>query len=694
MDAIKVADQLDREFRASCARLNRDDPWFGHFALLVGKELRTYKVGPKRAVDERILDWRHPLARAYYEAQPGEDFELDGKGFAHVSGTVDTLATLTAQGRAVRRVEVRTASGKVELVATDAGFREGEAAAPAARGPTHADGLPDVLALLTPTQYRLITASRNKPVIIQGRAGSGKTTVALYRVAWLTFADEEAKEPPVDPAKVLIVMFNRALSSFVRKGLAPLKLEAAQLDTFHAWALDEIRRSYRGVIEPDATERPGRSIAGALKKQIGILRALDAFVSRQTLSLENWLQEKLAPYDAASWMKRYRSLDLPVVRRLVSVRSEALRMRNAAHGIEQQRLTQVHAVLDTAVKRMTQYKEELLKFLSDSTLLAAHLPSVTREQLNTLAAFQSTLQSEGSSDRRPGPKVAFEDFALLLRLIQLKNGGFPDKQREEDVRVYDHLVIDEAQDFGALELTVLLASVRSRTGVTIVGDLNQKILPDADFIGWDALAAELGVSGAEVTRLEVVHRSTGAIMRVADSILGENCEGDRGGAKPTMVLVRSAESMLMRTAELVRAARSEAPGGHVCVVCKSTTDAANLHKELASALGALDEPIRLGHNKGFEFSPGVTVSSSRQVKGLEFDTVIVFDPSEHDYPANVDGQRALYMVVTRAKDRLHFVSSGDTTSLLTSAIASGLIEIAQRLTVPPAQFTEEDEQPF
>jgi DNA helicase-2/ATP-dependent DNA helicase PcrA len=322
------------------------------------------------------------------------------------------------------------------------------------------------------------------------------------------------------------------------------------------------------------------------------------------------------------------------------------------------------------------------------------LPQASREDLKKLAAYQSGLQGEGSSERRPGPKVAFEDFALLLRLIQLKNGGYPDKTREDEVRVYDHLVIDEAQDFGAVELTALLASVRSRTGVTIVGDLNQKIVPDADFIGWDALASELGVSGAAVTRLEVVHRSTSSIMSVADSILGETSGDARAGAKPTLHVARTPELLMLRTGDLARAAYVENRAGHVCVVCRTPASAAKLHAELEQALVDMDVPVRLGHNRQFEFAPGITVSSSRQVKGLEFDAVIVVDPSERNYPADVDGRRALYMVVTRAKERLQFVSSGEVTALLEPAIAGGLIDMVQRPTVPPVEFTAEDENPF
>lgn len=691
MDITELATGLDHEFRASCARLDRDEPWFGCFTLNGAGKTRSYRIGAARVPDERIVDWRHPLARAYYETDPGEDFELDQRGYAKLSGVVDSLSTLTTQARRVRRLELRNVEGRFTLSAGEAGFELQE---PKRRVPTHVEGLPDVLALLTPEQYRLITASRSKPVIIQGRAGSGKTTVALYRVAWLTYADEGSSEPPVDPGNVLIVMFNRALSSFVRAGLAPLKLESANLDTFHGWALDEIRRSYRGSIEMDAAARPGQKLASALKKQLGMIPALEAFVARQTSALERWLADKLKPYGGAPWMKEYRALTTPVVRRLVQLRSQALTQRDAARGTARERLTQVHTVFETAVRRMTQYKEELLKFLMDSELLSAHFPHASRKELTALADYQAALQGEGGSERRPGAKVAFEDLALLLRLIQLKNGGFPDKLREDEIRIYDHLVIDEAQDFGAVELTALLASVRTRTGVTIVGDVNQKIVPDAAFIGWDALAKQLGVDGAAVTRLEVVHRSTGAIMRVADSVLDEPCLDAASGPVPTLSMSSSRAEMVEQTAELLRAAYEADRTGHICVVCRAKADAESLQRELSEWLDDLGTPVRLGHNKQFVFGPGITVSNSRQVKGLEFETVVVFDPSARDYPASTDGKRALYMVLTRAKERLHFVAQQPVSPLLERAIERGFVEVSHKPSVPPVALTAEDQEPF
>jgi DNA helicase II / ATP-dependent DNA helicase PcrA len=284
----------------------------------------------------------------------------------------------------------------------------------------------------------------------------------------------------------------------------------------------------------------------------------------------------------------------------------------------------------------------------------------------------------------------------------LKHGGFPDAQHEEGIAVYDHLVIDEAQDFGAVDLTVLLGAVSSRTGVTIIGDVNQKIIPEADFIGWDVLAATLGVEGAAVATLEVAHRSTQPIIALADAIAGETpttsrpSPAGRPGSMPMLFYVADAEdAVAQQVAALARTDLGANPNAHVCVVAATTAMARRLHTTLASLLAAAGFPVRLGYNDTFEFAPGLTVTNLRQVKGLEFDSVLVVDPVGRSYAATTQGRRNLYTVITRAKDQLRFITRRAPSPLLAHAIARGLLLVETTDVTPVTLVLSEDEdEPF
>jgi DNA helicase-2/ATP-dependent DNA helicase PcrA len=380
-----------------------------------------------------------------------------------------------------------------------------------------------------------------------------------------------------------------------------------------------------------------------LKKQLGILKAVEAYVARQTRTVEAWLAGKLAPYDLqGTWLASIHGSTAPVAQRLIRAREAALARRaETTEPAAVARLTQIHAVLAHAVSRLIGYKDELLSILTDRELLAAHLPQASAVEIDELVAYQTALQRRAAGDRHAGPTVDFEDLAILLRLMQLKHGGLPNAKQDETVDLYEHVLIDEAQDFGAVELTATLGAVRSRTGVTIVGDANQKIIPEADFMGWDALARELGVGGATVARLEVPHRSTAPIMALADALVGDAPQAGRAGLTPRLSVVPP-EGQIDRLASAVRGFLAERPNAHVAVVCGRAREVDAVLGEVSARLRGDGLSVRVGQREAFSFSPGVTVTNLRQIKGLEFDAVFALDVNDDRYPSDDQGRRWLY----------------------------------------------------
>lgn len=692
---ITTAARLDDVYRSDVARLTAPEPWFGEVAIRTERRTVLSRIGKVEDRTHQIVDWRHPYGRAFFELQPGDDFAMEDfvgeqGGFADIQGVCTHRAQVSGPAGELERVVLAAEGGHCwELEKSNGCFAPASAQA---KRPDSVEGLPDVTSLLTAEQYRLITQSRHRPLIIQGRAGSGKTSVALFRVAWLAYPGAEAGEPPIDPSKVLIVMFNKALSAFAAHSLAPLKLGGVHLSTFHAWALTRIREAYAGKIEVDPShDGEGRTAAVRVKKHIGILGAIEAFVASQTQNMLEYLAKSLAPYDKEGWLEKAKSSSEAPATMLRRLRSEALIARNNAKGRRATRLEQVYKVFDATIRRFTLYKDELFRLLTDTELLATHCKGIAHDELVALAEFQRGVQLKDGDRKKPGPNIAFEDFALLLRLIQLKNGGYPEGDGI-DPFLFDHLVIDEAQDFGAVELKVILASVRSRTGVTIVGDLNQKIVPDANFLGWDGVAAELGIEGAEVAKLEVSHRSSARIIAVADRIAGTQTRGGFEGAAPQLALTDDEEASIETVHTWAADVLSERPHAHVCVVCRWPKQVKGILGRLAARFDGSGIDVREGHNSSFVFAPGVTVTSALQIKGLEFDAVAILDPVEKFYPDTEDGQRLLYTVVTRAKERLLFVTHHALSPLVQALVDDGLVEEEDEASVE--EFHGEDDTPF
>ncbi|NJK88522.1 MAG: AAA family ATPase [Myxococcales bacterium] len=682
MKQFELGLDLERDFRRASTALDRADPWFGHFDVESDDgEVQSVRVGNRAEETPRILDWRDPACAPWFVAGVGDRVDVHVNG-ALVQGNLRHRARARSDAHGLRQIELFTAHGTTSVDIAPFGEED-------------PSGLPDIRSLLTPEQFHLITASRDRPMILRGRAGSGKTTVGLYRVSWLTYPQADSATPPVLPERVLIVMFNRALTAFVERLLKPLRLERARIDTYHAWALDEIRRAYRGKLEVYSGPREDLEVAAKVKRDPGLLPAMEAFVARQTARLAEWLQDKLRPYGAADLAD---GLDAGVTAPVTHLRSLGCRIaqqRDEAEGRERRRLEEMGRVVEHAILRMTQHKEELLTLLSDRELLRTHLVDVHPWELDLAIRFQRALQLEdGPSPGALGPYVGFEDFSLLLRLIQLKHGGFPADDPSQGPRQFDHVLIDEAQDFGPLELEVLFRAVRSARDVTIVGDLNQKIVPDVDFVGWSEVARRLGGHEAAIAQLEVGHRSTGPIMRLAEHVLGRDAAPGRPGAKPSFERVEDPAERDARVAEWTRRRMSEQPKAHLCVVTRHREDAETLASRLTQRLADEAFAIRRGHNRTFDFSPGVTVTNARQLKGLEFQSVVLVDPGLLEYPDDEGGRRLLYTVLTRAQQALHIVSQAALTPVLQSAIEAGLIEVIDQGAVEPATFGPEDWRPF
>jgi len=652
------------------------DPWFGWLHVDEDGQDRVFRIGQAHCPDVGILSWRHPLGQLFYELLPAEDYDREG-GAGLIAGTLKARARIHQLRHVVQHVRWDDAQGELPLARLADGTFDFEDVAHALH---RSGGLPNIQAWLTREQFRLIARAHDQPLILQGKAGSGKTTVALHRLSWLCAPqprpDGSVDRPLVQPSNILIVMFNRALCQFVEELLAPLELSKATLRTFHAWALETLRFVYRGELTVSTAPRPGAREAGAVKAHVGILAAIDDYVIEQTDRMEQWLTGQLTPLGGGAWLTRYQRSDAPVLRRLRELRDQARQARNAsADPADHQKLAAIYDTFSRAAERMALYKEDLRRILTDVDALAGHLTSLPRADLEAAARYQDALQREGAAaNRRVGASVDFDDLALLLRLMQAKLGGLP--RQTDEVFLFDHLLVDEAQDFGAVQLRVLFDAVSSHTGVTIVGDVNQKILPDVHFIGWQALADELGIGGFKVAQLEVGHRSTGPIVRLADRIAEAADTSDgRPGPPPVDILTTSEADTTAATAALIRRRLHDAPDAHICVVSPSVDGARRAHAALAAALGA-DAPVRLGHNQSFSFAPGVTVTNRQQVKGLEFDTVIALDPTPDAYPPSDDGRRALYVVASRAQERLVFIGHERRTPLLDALVADGLLHRA------------------
>jgi DNA helicase-2/ATP-dependent DNA helicase PcrA len=281
-------------------------------------------------------------------------------------------------------------------------------------------------------------------------------------------------------------------------------------------------------------------------------------------------------------------------------------------------------------------------------------------------------------DRDVDAELDAEDDALLLRAWQTRIGPLPGRGKR--ALAYRHIAIDEVQDFSPLEVRVLIDCLDARRSITLAGDTQQHVMQDAGFTSWAEFFAHLGVAGTQIDTLEVSYRSSKQIMRFAMAVLGELREDDApprtvrsGPAVELFEFTDHGACVAFLADALVNLSRDE-PLASVAILTPSSSVSATYYGGLAKS----EVPrLRRVKNQDFTFAPGVEVTEIEQVKGLEFDYVVLVDVTAENFPDTPASRRRLHVGATRAVHQLWLTAVGTPSARAVAASRAG--EVAERV---------------
>ena len=676
--------------RGDSPPVDRASPYFGHLRLEENGRRRDVLIGKRGYVEPgggvNIVDWRHaPVSRLYYRYDEGDVYE-ERLGEREVEGEILARRTVTivdaelrrvasAQGIFSRENRDRTwrsiAMGSSRLgAATDK--QAARAGAPKLGlendGRRRADRfLPSIAALIDPRQFELISRPSSGIIVVQGSAGSGKTPIGLHRIAYLAFAEPGTFRPE----NMLIIVYQRALAAYVSRVLPELEVSGVKVTTFAAWAA-QIRKAT--VVGPSCETKdvapPLVMRAKAHGAMLGILRDRQVDMARwarQTLEtalasvpgaevvFSVWDQTQGPPDQRVTALARWlKGADLPA----------QLRARVEAAG------ARIRA-------RTRDVMGEWAALLTDRQALgrgfATHAPGVfTEGQLDTIHRWcvdrermRTGVSSAGADDDPYALDV--EDEALLLRIHQLQRG--PLQGSRGPIR-YQHLMVDEVQDFAPIELAVLLDCVTERKSITLAGDTNQGIAPEHGFTSWPEMLTSLGLAHECVAPLRISYRSTRQIVDSALHVLGplfgdERPQVPRQGVAVEGFSFGSSGEACDFLARALRDLREREPLASVALIARHP-EQARLYYEALSLSEVLG--LRWVADQDFCFRPGIDVTDVKQTKGLEFDIVILLEANQESYPENDSARRLLHVAMTRAAHQLWVTYTGTPSPLLPPAL--------------------------
>ena len=725
---MRISAIAQRYGKGRALPVNPASPYFAHLRLEEGERVRDVLIGKRGFVDRerqvQIVDWRNaPVSRIYYRYEEGDDYEevfgnksLEGWVQARRSVTIDqaTLRRIGCpQGTYISRgddgwfeatsVNLPLLAGGQGAAARPAAVKTGRAGSllgvhsgPVLRSDKH---LPEIAALIDAEQFGLITRPESGLVVLQGGAGSGKTTVALHRVAYLNYA----MPGRFRGKQMMVVVLTEAMVRYVQHVLPSLGVKGVPVTTAERWFARARRRTVPSAPDVYTDETPSEVLR--FKKHPMMIELLSGYVQDQVRRAGAMLEETLARCpDADPVLEQWYGLaSLLPVPRCARLRSWIKKEGQQLSAVTAQR---AGSAAGRMLSRMRDVLADWGEIFTDRALVGRvaeqHCPQeFTARELDRVCDWcaqqlDGSIQKVASPDpnnpfaalgkKDPNPYISLDghderpsrkpgfldrpDDALLAYLVLLKRGGLKPPTGGKMLR-YEHLVVDEAQDLSVMEIKVLLQCTSKIRSITLAGDTAQRMVFDNEFSDWESLLRRVDAPKATTRTLRLGYRSTQPIMDLAQCLVGElphhELSPTRSGASVELFCFSDQGEAVAVLAEALRSLALREPQASVALIARHSEQA----RIYARALIRSEVPgIRLVADQEFCFKAGIEVTDVGQVKGLEFDYVILLDVTPNNYPASLESRHLLHIAATRAAHQLWLVSVGPVSPLIPAQLSA------------------------
>ena len=586
----------------------QNNPYFGKITFEDDEGKKDIYIGLTYLTknnDNVIYDWRSPISSIFYDYENGKcSYEAPG---GTIEGYLHNKRQFTIENSKIKRVFDSKLTIQDEML-QEVLTRKNN------------DYMKNIVNTIQAEQNAIIRNVEDKNLIVQGIAGSGKTSVALHRIAFLLY-----KIKNLTSDKVLIFAPNHIFSEYISNVLPELGEENTKETTFSDF-LETYIKEYRDIesftsfIERYYKKEEPYTDLIKLKQSNEIIPVIEKYIQNYTkkarFTEEIFNRDLYVPLEKLNYYLTERYSSIPLLERIEEI---SLKIAEQEFNNNKSKAKQIRKWLKERLNISIDMKEIYKNFFKSNEFKEIYDKEIPDSYINRLNE----------------KNISYEDaclFVYMKSLLMFLGNDY----------LIEQTIVDEAQDYSILEY-MLLKKILKRSKFTILGDINQTINPYYEYKSLEELKSVF-TDSVNYIELNKTYRSSPEIIEHANKILGLNLVSAirRNTSIPVEFKTENnlKEQLISDIKNLKKNNKS------IAIITKTDTEATKIYKLLKRDL----EELTLIANNSKAFSRELVVIPSYMAKGLEYDATIVYTAKDNSFTYK---ERYLYYVAcTRSQHHL------------------------------------------
>lgn len=663
--------------------------------------------------EEKVIDWRAPIAELYYSGQQGEVSYKAPLGFVEGELSLKRKFLIkdekleNAFDEGINDIILRASNDETEDNALVDEFLKINLEQ------SIGSKLKDVVATIQKEQNDIIRASKNTVMIIQGSAGSGKTTVALHRLAYLMYKYSEN----LSTQEILVIAPNKLFLDYISDILPSLGVSGVVQSTFEDIACSILKyggkihtkdMKFSSVMEETNKDKvkfitTSSKFKGSMSYKSIMDRYL-RYIENKDVEVDHIIVSNHILFNSNE-IKRLYSKDLinfPLNKRKQEIkRYFNLKLKDVIPEI-MEKIDYTYENFIQNVKRENQddlsKRKKIIELYDKRDEEKKHFKANAKKAMDvyfkqwsqksvTDLYFNLLLEDEVFNEITEG-KISSKLYSFIkAEIIANMNGNIMDSDdlaallyltfKIEGLEKFNfsHIVIDEAQDYSNFQL-LMIKNIAVNDSFTIVGDIGQGIYYYKGIESWQKLITEVFKGQANYIPLTQSYRSTIEIIDVANRVLQKQQNYIipaspvlRHGKEPDLICYREEKEFAERLDEIVKEVITSGKKS-IAIIGKTFKECKYIKAQLKKYS---KEDWELIKNTDKNFQSERIIIPSYMTKGLEFDCSIIYNCDDENYGDNELDKKILYVVLTRALHMEYIFYKGKPSTLLSTPALVGTV---------------------